>query len=169
MGAASKYTEEIAAEICEQIASTNLGLKKIAANLKITATTVYEWLLNENHLLNGKPFSDAYVRAREKQAERILDECLDIADDETKDIIKTDEGKPIMANSTKVQRDRLRIDTRKFMAAKLAPKKYGESVKIDHTSAGKEIKPSVFTTFSDETLRELIEKLGQQPGSGGEG
>jgi len=48
------------------------------------------------------------------QADYLFDECLDIADG-AKDLVE-------------IQRARLRIDARKWMAGKLAPKKYGDKV-----------------------------------------
>jgi hypothetical protein len=60
---------------------------------------------------------------------------LDIADNKTDDKIATEYG--ASGNSVAVARDKLRIDTRKFIAAKLKPKKYGD--KVDITSAGDKI------------------------------
>ena len=49
-------------------------------------------------------------------------ECLEIAD----------RGKDSENESqARIQRDRLRVDTRKWMAARLAPKKYGDRVSHD--------------------------------------
>lgn len=168
MGRKSTYNEETAQKICEGIAGTNRGLHFIAKELNISPSTIYEWLLDSDNLLNGNTFAEQYTRAREIQAERIMDETLEIADDETMDRLKNAEGGEF-GNSVKVQRDRLRIDTRKFMAARLAPKKYGDAVKIDHTTNGKELPPSVISTLSDATLRELIEKIGGESAPGGEG
>ena len=60
------------------------------------------------------------------QADAIFDECLDIADDGANDYMGDDEK----YNGDHVARSRLRIDTRKWMAGKLAPKKYGEKLAL---------------------------------------
>ena len=62
-----------------------------------------------------------YARAREAQADRIFKECLEIAD----------RNKDSEESATRVHRDRLRIDTRKWAAARLAPKKYGDHMSHD--------------------------------------
>jgi hypothetical protein len=66
------------------------------------------------------------VRAREAQADAIFDECLDIADDGSNDFMGEDEK----YNGDAVARSKLRVDTRKWMAGKLAPKKYGDKTLI---------------------------------------
>jgi len=40
-------------------------------------------------------------------------------------------GKCFLESQARIQRDRLRVDTRKWMAARLAPKKYGDHVSHD--------------------------------------
>ena len=62
---------------------------------------------------------------------------LDIADDGSNDWMESQEG-GVDYNGDAVQRSKLRIDTRKWMAAKLAPKKYGDSTTIKHADANGE-------------------------------
>jgi hypothetical protein len=54
----------------------------------------------------------------------VIDELLEIADDSSNDQIIDTEGE-IHFNSQAVQRARLRIDTRKWLACKLVPRVYG--------------------------------------------
>lgn len=92
--------------------------------------TVYKWL-SEN-----ESFSKQYARARADGAALMAEELLEIADDDSGDLItievpvkggKDGETKTITTvNHAKVQRDRLRTDTRKWLLSKLAPKKYGD-------------------------------------------
>ncbi|WP_313636253.1 hypothetical protein [Empedobacter sp.] len=77
-----------------------------------------------------------YARACEARADAIFEEILDIADCEDEDIIGPDDGEP-RVNHDVIQRDRLRVDARKWILAKMNPKKYGD--KIDHTSNGETI------------------------------
>jgi hypothetical protein len=87
--------------------------------------TVFKWL-SENEVFNTH-----YARAREDFSSVIAEELLEIVDDESGDTMEV-EGKNgkvrTMPNHAKVQRDRLRADTRKWLLSKLAPKKYGESI-----------------------------------------
>jgi hypothetical protein len=47
-----------------------------------------------------------------------------------------------------IQRDRLRIDTRKWMAARLAPKKYGDRVSHDVKGGGINFQPQILIQCS---------------------
>jgi hypothetical protein len=83
--------------------------------------SVYRWLdANED-------LRERYARARTAQADTIFDECLAIADqyDEA-----ADRGEGGVEH---IQRARLRIDTRKWMAGKLRPAKYGEKLDLNHS------------------------------------
>jgi hypothetical protein len=79
-----------------------------------SATTVFNWLRT------NPGFLEQYARAKEESADALADEMLDIADN-------TDE---------EAQSRRVRVDTRKWIASKLKPKKYGD--KIDATLSGPE-------------------------------
>ena len=87
--------------------------------------TVFLWLGRHPE------FVQQYAQAREEQAETLADEIVSISDER--------EGKAIMADgaevsvvfdSTAVARNRLRVDARKWVAAKLLPKKYGDKVEV---------------------------------------
>lgn len=103
-------------------------------------TTVFRWLAD------NETFRKQYAHAREAQADAIFDEMLDIADDAVNDFMerKSDKGEGWELNGEHVQRTRLRLDTRKWMASRLAPKKYGD--KVDHTHANPDGTPITFTT-----------------------
>jgi hypothetical protein len=96
--------------------------------------TFYRWLeSNESK-------SKQYAHACEARGDAIFDEIIQIADDSQNDFIEKDIGDGIVVsqfNSEHVQRSRLRIDARKWVASKLNPKKYGD--KIDHTTNGENI------------------------------
>lgn len=122
MGRPSEYTDEIGQEICARLADGK-SLRKICLDDDMPAqSTVYKWLLNPLH----ETFVENYARARELQADTLFDECQDIADDGSNDYMGDDEK----YNGDAVQRSRLRIDTRKWMAGKLRPKKYGDKTLI---------------------------------------
>lgn len=69
--------------------------------------TVLRWLAS------NRDFSDQYARAREAGADSHLDDIVDIAD--------TDPDP---------KRARVRIDARKWVASKLAPRKYGDRLDL---------------------------------------
>jgi hypothetical protein len=84
---------------------------------------VWKWLNNSDELVKQ------YTRAREEQAETFVDEILDIADD-NKDDTSIDENGKLIINQEVIARSRLRVDSRKWIASKLKPKRFGDYTKI---------------------------------------
>lgn len=131
-GRPSDYNQETASAICVRL-SEGESLRAICLDDDMPhRATVFQWLLKHQE------FHDQYVRARELQADSMVDEIPDIADDGTNDWMEKygDNGENIgwQVNGEHIQRSRVRIDARKWVAGKLRPKKYGE--KIDHTVGG---------------------------------
>ena len=79
-------------------------------------------------------FSEQYARAREAQADKLAEEILAIADDGRSDTYLDAEGNE-KTDSEVIQRSKLRVDARKWLASKMAPKKYGDKVTQEHTGA----------------------------------
>ena len=124
-----EFSEEIADKICERLANAE-SLRKICLSDDMPSqTTVFRWLADERYA----SFRERYARAREAQADTLFDECLDIADDGTNDYMSGKDGEDEKYNGDAVQRSKLRVDTRKWMASKLAPKKYGEKLELEQT------------------------------------
>jgi hypothetical protein len=135
LGRPSKYTEFVAAEICQRI-SEGESLRQIGLLSHMPdARTVHRWL-EENMV-----FRQHYARAREKQADHFLEEIRDIANDGRNDweIVESERtGQDrIVLNAEHVQRSRLRVDTLKWVMSKLAPKKYGDKLEVENTVATK--------------------------------
>lgn len=96
--------------------------------------TVYRWLAHKDH----EEFRQQYARARELQADTLADECLDIADDARNDWMEKlgpEEAQLYQLNGEHIQRSRLRIDQRKWMAGKLKPKVYGDKQETVHSGS----------------------------------
>lgn len=74
-------------------------------------------------------FSEQYARAREAQADKLAEEALQIADDGRSDTCVDGDGN-VKTDTEVIQRSKLRVDTRKWLASKMAPKKYGDKVAI---------------------------------------
>lgn len=119
------FTQELFDRICERIADGE-SLRAICADEDMPdKSSVMRWL-NEREELQ-----DQYARAREIQADALFDDILDIADNGVNDWIEANADEPEKYNGDNVQRSRLRIDARKWMAGKLRPKKYGEKLDVD--------------------------------------
>ena len=119
-GRPTKYNKEIAAHICGLIAD-GLPLRTITRMEGMpTSSTVYLWLtLHEE-------FSEMYTRAREDQADALADEIIAISEEKPMLRIVTDSETIEKLDPTGVSHNRNRIDARKWVAAKLKPRKYGD-------------------------------------------
>ena len=134
MGRHSSYSEQIADTICERIAGGE-SLIAICRDASMPGqSTVFAWLAQRPE------FQEKYARAREAQADAIFDEILDIADDARNDWMERQgedgQGAGWQLNGDHVQRSRLRIDARKWMAGKLRPKVYGDKIQQEISGAG---------------------------------
>jgi hypothetical protein len=116
-----EFNNEIAQEICTAIATSSFGIRKLAKQNKHwpSVAHIFRWLHN-NPL-----FREQYTRAKQNQIESFVDDVIDIADDSTNDWMVNANGTTV-ANHDHINRARLRIDTRKWLASKLAPKIYGD-------------------------------------------
>lgn len=127
-GRPSSFSDDLAETICERLANAE-SLRKICLSDDMPSqTTVFRWLADDRY----GAFREQYARAREAQADALFDECLDIADDGTNDwMADKEEDDGFRYNGDAVQRAKLRIETRRWMAGKLRPKKYGEKLELD--------------------------------------
>lgn len=163
-GAPSKYNHQLMLEICGHIANC-VPLRTIAAMEGMPSVqTMMAWLADES-----KPeFLEHYARAREAQADKMAEDILAIADEECtmvradKHGTKDDDGDgntEVVFDSTAVQRNKLRVDARKWLASKMAPKKYGDKLVSEHTGAnGGAIQVASTVTFVRATPRPVDEE-----------
>src|ERR1700691_3820227 len=95
-----------------------------------TKATIFRWLSAEQH----KDFCKQYIRAREAQADSLVDDILSIADDARNDWMKRngENATGYQENGEALRRSALRIDARKWLAGKVAPKKYGDKQTHEH-------------------------------------
>jgi hypothetical protein len=129
MARPTDYTPEIAKRICQELAEGR-SLRAICEDEGMPhRSTVYDWL---DANLHG--FPDQYARARTRQADALLDEILEISDLTVADTIAGEYGP--LPNHEWITRSKVRIDARKWVMSKLAPKKYGDSRQLDVTSGG---------------------------------
>lgn len=124
-GRPSSYSDELAEKICARIAEGE-SLRKICRDEQMpSASTVFAWLADEKH----SGFRSKYTHAREVQAELMAEDLIEIADSTAMDTVADENGeKP---NPAAVARDKLRVETRKWIASKLLPKKYGDKVSAE--------------------------------------
>lgn len=116
------FTQEIADAICEKIADGCSVRSICKADDMPALSSVFKWLKEI------KGFSEQYARAKEMQADALFEDILDIADSQEGDIVKRADGSEHV-NHDNINRAKLRIDSRKWMAGKLRPKVYGDLVR----------------------------------------
>jgi len=123
-GRPSSFTQDIADEICAGLAE-GMSLRKVCKPDHLPCVkTIFNWFRTQ------EGFLQQYTRAKEESADALTDEMLDIADDGTNDYTVDKDGKDVL-NTDHIQRSRLRIETRKWLASKLKPKRYGDKQQID--------------------------------------
>lgn len=131
------YSNELAIEICTEIASTTLGLKSLCKLHEDfpSHATIFKWLAE------NKEFLDLYTRAKEMQSEMLIDEMIEISDDASNDFMTVQKGDQSyeMENKEWTSRSKLRIETRKWIAAKLLPKKYSDRIQQDISVSGAKV------------------------------
>lgn len=123
-------------------------VKDVCADLKISADTPYKWAATDEE------FGRLYARAREEQGHAWAEKALSVAEgadaltqareqaieDYADELVER--GDPTAAAKVRaleanlIQRDRLRVDTLKWMASKVAPRSYGEKVTAEVTGEG---------------------------------
>ena len=129
IGRPTDYSEEICIEICDAIACSTKGIKRLCAENEHwpSLDTIFRWKKKYKY------FSDLYARAKQQQIEPLVDEILEIADDGENDYTVNAKGQTV-ADHDHIQRSKLRIDTRKWLASKLAPKIYGDRIQVENTN-----------------------------------
>lgn len=130
MARPSSYTPVLAERICE-LTAQGLSKRKIAAREDMPCQpTIDAWLLKHDE------FSLQYARAIAARTEAQAEEIVEIAD-------RTD----LTADNKRVM-----IDARKWVASKLLPRKYGDSV----TLKGDKDNPLRFAKPQDMTETDLL-------------
>jgi len=136
------HTEEekiiIVTEICDRVIEEKISFNKAVKESKISYVTFFQWLSKSDQL------KELYNYATLIRSDILFDEMIDIADDGINDFVKKQisEGVEVeILNSEHIQRSRLRIDARKWILAKMQPKKYGE--RLDLSSSDGSMTPKV--------------------------
>jgi hypothetical protein len=124
------YSKELAERLCEEIATSTKSLRTICKMDGMPSVrTVLRWLREDK---DG--FCALYARAKEEQADFMAEEMIEIADDGSNDLMTITKGDMSyeMENKEVTNRSKLRVETRKWIASKLKPKKYGERLDVGY-------------------------------------
>jgi len=144
------YTDELVNEICSLFAEGKSMRTICDLEGMPSKQTLFNWFRTR------EGFLDQYTRAKEESAEAFSEDILDIADDSTNDYMtkQNNDGEEYeVVNHENIQRSKLRIDSRKWLASKLKPKKYGDKIQTEHSgNVG-------YTDLSDEGLAKRLEEI----------
>ena len=101
-----------------------LTMGKACAPFMIEPSKVYNWILKD------PIWNEEYENAREIQAEKMLDDALDIAADGTNDLGVDAKGN-VRTDHDVIQRSKLRVDQRRWQMGKMNFKRYGDKQQVD--------------------------------------
>jgi hypothetical protein len=119
-----KMTAEVFQSVCDEIQVSHKGLHTLCKEKGSSAPAFFDLMEGDETL------TDLYTCARARQADYLADLIHEVAFDGTRDDTP-------FTGANHVQRDKLKVESLKWTAAKLKPKKYGD--KIDVTSDGEKL------------------------------
>ncbi len=145
------FNDQIAELICQGIMEKS-SLSEVCSKEGMPhRSTVFVWLASTNPMY--KDFQDRYARAYEIKLQCLADDILNIADN-PKNLgkIKDENGNEKTVYED-VKRSALKVDSRKWILAKLKPKKYGDRVEPEKTE-----EPTASLQDIDNKLNALLKK-----------
>src|SRR5262245_25885063 len=146
IGRPTKYTIEWAEAFCNLIAEGKSVAEICARPDMPSQQSVYTWLKQD------EDFLERYARAREAQADKYFQEIIEIADAATPETVHV---------------ATLRVDSRKFTVARLAPKKYGDHISHNVKGAGINFQPQILIQCSSGENEEYEELYATSEAAGG--
>ncbi len=108
--------------------SLGKSVRAMCVEVGISQRVLWNWLANDEELMRQ------YLRAKELCVDAYAEEIIEISDDGSKDTYIDEKGREV-TNREVIARAQLRIDARKWYAARLAPKKYGDKLPVTHEAA----------------------------------
>jgi len=143
-----RYSEEAAEEICRIVATHCAGINTLAKLYPHIPhpTTIARWRLN------NKEFDAKYFAAKQRQAELMIEEMDDFIPGDINYI--EDEKGQRRIDPPSATLLIAKLNNRKWTAARLAPKKYGDRM------AYEEVNPTKDTL---DKIQELVSSLQQTP------
>ena len=148
-GRPTKYNQNIDEEICTRLASGE-SLRAICLDDHIPhIATIMTWVFG--NVKGTENFHEHYEIARQMQAELMADEINEIADNGNNDWMESNgDSEGYRQNGEAIQRSKLRVDTRKWVASRLLSK-YKDKSETEH-------KGSInLTNLSDQELQDIAD------------
>lgn len=126
--------------------------------------TVRRWYVDD---VEG--FAPHYARARDIGLEAMAEDLFDIADDGRNDWTERENERTgqtfTVVDSEHINRSRLRVDTRKWYLSKLAPKRYGDRLALEHGGPdGKPLDNRTDPEHAAKLLADIVARVAQLTG-----
>lgn len=115
--------------LCSFLVERTASLLKFVQEHGFTYSYVTNWL----HDARAPSRADKYARAREDRAHVFAEQVVEISDEaEVTRRIDPETGavEEVVFDATAIQRNRLRVDARKWLASKMAPRTYGDKLAV---------------------------------------
>jgi hypothetical protein len=117
------FNQAIADAVCDML-QDGKSLRAACEAVGTTHSTIIHWTKENTAFLNQ------YTRAREIGYKLLADEIIDIADEKEVQVRYDGEDTTLDLSPTAIARNRLRVDTRKWMLSKMLPKIYGDKLEL---------------------------------------
>lgn len=147
---AVKNTPENFFKVLQLIEFEGISARKAMERLGVGEPLFYKWV--DSDPMNHKQ----YARACEKRADLIFEEIKELSDKQDKDVYIDAEGNERIDHNV-IHRNKLQIDTRKWMLSKMMPKKYGE--RLDLTTNNESLNATKQAPLPPEQINKLIDGL----------
>lgn len=155
VGRPALYSIELGERLCAELACGVSMRTACKPDDMPSVATAFGWMRKHPEFL------ELYTRAKAEAADALVEEMMDICDDGTNDWMEVHDkdGECIgyKVNGEHVQRSRLRVETRKWIAAKLKPKKYGEKVDVNHGTQPGDPILGLMSAVAGKTLKPVAE------------
>lgn len=115
-----KMTKELFQEVCLELQTSHKGLNTLCKERNSSASAFYDLADSDKEL------SEIYTRARERQADYMADLIHEVAFDDGND------STPFVGGNY-IKRAELKVNSLKWTASKLKPKKYGDKLDVEQT------------------------------------
>lgn len=120
---------QVAADAVCVMLEDGKSLRAACRELELTPSHVLQWT-------KANPaFEKQYACAREAGYKLLADEIIDIADEKVVQVRYDGEDTTLDLSPTAIARNRLRVDTRKWMLSKMLPKIYGDKLELSGDAA----------------------------------
>ena len=147
----------IVSKVCERMEAGE-SLRKSCAAEGVKDPTFLLWVKD------NAEFAEQYTRAREAGLHVMAQQIIEISDEQEVEARYQGEDVKLDLSATAVARNRLRVDSRKWLLSKMLPKVYGDKLAI----GGADDLPPI-KTMDDEALAARIAALQAKVNKAGDG